>query len=158
MPPKRRLPPLARDALWAAAGALAGVAAYLMVPPTAPPRATVADAAAAMDAALRLNPDGSWSDGPVQTRVYDVRDLLREPDGRVAAGDANDFLTDLALPGTGGVGDELLNALRLLGASGQDVPRLIGGRLILSDTATGHTRIAAVLDALRLAGRARAVR
>ena len=164
--PASRLP---RDALLASLAALAVVAGHRLLVPAAADRPTVAEARAALEAALEADAaDSSTDGGPVQTRVYDVRDLLRGPIRREAMFGNVDGPTG-SIPNIGnlwfGSGEwsvrdsvalELARVLPLSDSAGRADPKAAGGRLILSATAAGHARVATMLAALRLAERARA--
>ena len=172
----RPIRPFARDALLAGGAALAVVAGHRLIPPSAPPRAAAAEAEAAFDAALRPEvsagapASAEAADEPVQERVYDVRDLLRGsveyaairgevdgPEGHVPPPEqATMWSGDWSVRDeAGGKLIDLLDRLAVPPAqpNGQDCTA--GGRLFIYRTAAGHARVEAVLDALRLAERAR---
>ncbi len=170
MPTPRPIRRLARDALLACGAALAVVAAHRRIPPSAPPRASAAEAEAAFDAALRPGPP-DVSTGPVRVRAYDVRDLLRGPVEYAAIrgevdgpeGHLPRHLASMSWLDSLSVRDQkarplidLLDRLAPPPAEGSNRrAQTAGGRLFIARTAAGHARVEAVLNALRLAERAR---
>lgn len=151
-----------RRARAALAVAVAVAVGYCLIPPAAPPPMTPADAAAALDAMLLTTPPDSPDGGPIQTRLYDVRDLLADSFETRGLGGPSDLLAgQFGTRGRRGPTDlyadpelALMQFLRRLVSGPQ--PRsgeslnLVGGRLIVSHRPAAHARIAAALAALRL--------
>ena len=175
MPTFRVIRRFARDAGLACVAAAAVAAGYRLARPAAGP--TVADATDALDAAANGGSVGELGGKPgggaAELRVYDVRDLLRGPLAYEASqGRADGPAGYRPAPAKYGAygrysirGEEGLRLSNLLkelavARSVKSVERRkwcssAGGRLFITLPVADHARVGAMLDALRLAERAR---